>query len=450
MPKVSVLIPVYNVEKYLEQCVRSAMDQTLRDIEIICLNDGSTDGSSQILHKLAGEDSRIIVVEKKNTGYGHTMNMGIRMAKGKYLVFLESDDFILPDMCRRMYEVCEKHSLEVLKTDYYAFLMNGSKVCKRYRKVSHHDNYHKVLDATRQREVFLSDRYTWLCMYLKEYLWKNEILHNETPGAAYQDNGFWFQSMMYCRRVYYLDEAFYMYRMDNPNASIRNRKNIHSFAGEYAFIRKKILEFDGEKRELFTLAGIIDFRLHLWSTLRVAPEYLKSLAVVFQQEMKVYFQNELFDFRMLNVYDAKQFLIGFANIDTFCQCVEADIAERQERYRKLVQGEMIILYGAGKIASRVMQWIDELFLWNRNLIFAVTEPEKTEPYFQGNKVQRMSDLTDYREVATVVLCTVSTSQHYKVMKENLLQWGFQHIVYADELLTGTSWHHGNPFFHQYY
>ena len=91
---VSVIIPIYNAQNHLEQCVRSVMQQTLRDIEIICIDDGSTDQSPKILEQLSHEDARLIIHRVTNGGAGKARNIGLQMAKGKYLSFLDADDFL--------------------------------------------------------------------------------------------------------------------------------------------------------------------------------------------------------------------------------------------------------------------------------------------------------------------------------------------------------------------
>src|ERR1700752_3531385 len=95
-PLVSVIIPVYNGEKYIEQTIRSVLDQTLQDFEIIILNDGSTDSSAEIIKRLQEEDNRIIYIPKPNTGVSDTRNIGISKASGKYLAFLDADDVWTP------------------------------------------------------------------------------------------------------------------------------------------------------------------------------------------------------------------------------------------------------------------------------------------------------------------------------------------------------------------
>ena len=101
--KVSIIIPVCNVEVYLRECIESALNQTLKEIEIICVNDGSTDGSLRILKEYAAKDKRVKIIDKENAGYGHTMNIGMDMAQGEYIAILESDDYILPNMMQTLY-----------------------------------------------------------------------------------------------------------------------------------------------------------------------------------------------------------------------------------------------------------------------------------------------------------------------------------------------------------
>ena len=121
MIKVSVIIPVYNVKPYLKQCMDSVVGQTLRDIEIICVDDESTDGSLKILQEYAEKDTRIQIIRQKNAGAGAARNNGMRHATGKYLSFLDSDDFFEMDMLEKAYEKAERDQADfvVYKSDQY-------------------------------------------------------------------------------------------------------------------------------------------------------------------------------------------------------------------------------------------------------------------------------------------------------------------------------------------
>ena len=118
---VSVIIPVYNAQAHLEQCIRSVMNQTLREIEIICVDDGSKDDSLSILRGLAKEDSRIVVVAQENAGAGAARNCGMDMASGQYLSFLDADDFFEPDMLETAYRRAQQERAQVLvfRADFY-------------------------------------------------------------------------------------------------------------------------------------------------------------------------------------------------------------------------------------------------------------------------------------------------------------------------------------------
>ena len=121
MPKVSAIIPVYNVELYLRQCMNSIIHQTLQDIEIICVDDGSTDSSFEILKEYAQQDNRITVLQQKNSGAGAARNAGMKIAKGKYLSIIDSDDFFELDMLEKAYLKCEEEQADfcVFRSNQY-------------------------------------------------------------------------------------------------------------------------------------------------------------------------------------------------------------------------------------------------------------------------------------------------------------------------------------------
>ena len=129
---VSVIVPVYNVERYLRQCLDSLRAQTLKEIEIICVNDGSTDGCPGILEEYAKKDSRIRMINKENTGYGDSMNIGIRAATGEYIGIAEPDDYVLPAMYKTLYRAAVSHQCEIVKADFYRFTGEGKAMEKTY------------------------------------------------------------------------------------------------------------------------------------------------------------------------------------------------------------------------------------------------------------------------------------------------------------------------------
>ena len=129
-PIISVVIPVCNVDKYVEECVISVMKQTFKDIEIICVDDGSNDNSLQILKRLESQDDRIKVIAKNNTGYGNSVNIGIQNCRGKYISIIESDDFIDEHMYEDLLALSDNESIDIIKANFWDYyeLPNGNKI----------------------------------------------------------------------------------------------------------------------------------------------------------------------------------------------------------------------------------------------------------------------------------------------------------------------------------
>lgn len=112
--KVSILIPIYNVEEYLVACLSSVVNQKLKEIEIICINDGSTDKSLNIIQKFMQIDNRIKLINKQNSGYGDSMNFGLKAAQGEYIGIIESDDIAKKNMFKELYNIAKKMTSQIL------------------------------------------------------------------------------------------------------------------------------------------------------------------------------------------------------------------------------------------------------------------------------------------------------------------------------------------------
>ncbi len=159
--KVSIVVPVCNVEQYLRECLDSCVNQTLQDIEIICVNDGSKDGSLEILKEYAAKDSRVKVINKDNAGYGHTMNIGMDMAVGEYIGIVESDDYVESNMYEVLYDLAVQNDIDIVKGDFYRFIeIDGNKDCNHI-KSAWSSYYDKVINPQENYEVFQFNMQTW-------------------------------------------------------------------------------------------------------------------------------------------------------------------------------------------------------------------------------------------------------------------------------------------------
>lgn len=216
--KVSILVPICNVEKYLDKCLTSILNQTLNDIEIICINDGSKDASLDIIKKFANKDSRVVIVDKVNTGYGDSMNRGLRLAKGEYVGIVESDDFIADNMFEELYSLAKAENADIVKSNYSLYWDNPERIVfKNNLKISEVSN---KLEYCKER-LFEGNASIWSAIYRRKFLEDNGLLFLPTPGASYQDTSFKFKTTILAQRVVLTPEAFLFYRQDNANSSVK-------------------------------------------------------------------------------------------------------------------------------------------------------------------------------------------------------------------------------------
>ena len=221
-PKVTIIVPVFNVRRYLPECLDSILNQTLTDIEVICGDGGSTDGSLEILQEYADKDPRVTIISKEGSGYGQSMNDCMDIARGEYIGIVESDDSVKPDMYEKLYSKAKDDDLDWIKGDvflYYSDRKPGKQLVRE--PIAFRDDiYDIVMDPQSDYRPYWCNLRTWSGIYRTEFLNEHEIRHNETPGGSYQDVGFFLKSFYYAHRVSFMKEAFYIWRQDNPGSSI--------------------------------------------------------------------------------------------------------------------------------------------------------------------------------------------------------------------------------------
>lgn len=225
---VSVIVPIYNVERYLDQALDSISAQTHKNLEIICINDGSTDGSLDIIKKHAKEDERIRIVDKENGGYGVGCNLGIELAHGDWIAIVEPDDWIDAHMYEDMLALASQfdEEIDVIKTpwwnieEYEPPKHVKQKVCKLHRRL-----------ATSARPFTLTEHPIlieihpgiWSAMYRKGFLEECNIRFPEYPGAGWADNPFLVNTLCQARSIIYLDTPYYYYRAELPDSTLNHK-----------------------------------------------------------------------------------------------------------------------------------------------------------------------------------------------------------------------------------
>lgn len=284
MPDVSILMPACNVEKFLRECMDSVVNQTLKDIEIICLDDGSKDSTGEILDKYAAKDSRIKVIHKPNSGYGHSMNVGLKNATGEYIGIVETDDFTEPDMFEKLYETAKKGRLDMVKSNYYAYVSTPEPANTYMEVLKDFHLYNKVFLPCDHPDVFRVRPCIWSGLYRREFLLENNIWFTETPGASYQDTAFAFKVWASSQRAALIKEAYLHYRTDNANSSVKSAAKVYCLCDEYASIETFLDERPELKEKLQKLEISLKYESYRWNLARLTQEFKHEFLLRMNQE----------------------------------------------------------------------------------------------------------------------------------------------------------------------
>lgn len=304
MPKVSILVPIYNVETYLDECLESLVGQTLRDIEIICINDGSTDGSLEIVRRYASKDSRVVVIDKPNTGYGDSMNIALDRATGEFIGIVESDDWVEPNMFEHLFRVAHKNKAQIVKSEFYEFFTDGREggriVPKKSGLLLPHET-NRVLNPRNNIHIFFQQPSIWSAIYEKRVLDENQVRFLASPGASYQDTSFSFKAFASASRVVFIKDAFLHYRQDNLLSSINDSGKVFAVAEEYAEIARFLTENVEDNAPLIRLMKATRWGAYRWNIGRLEPNLAAEFIEFASSQYKREFTEGSFAFEYCDV-----------------------------------------------------------------------------------------------------------------------------------------------------
>lgn len=228
-PLISIILPVFNVERYLPQCLNSLVNQTIREIEIICVNDGSSDNSLSILKEYAKNDNRIVVINQPNSGVSVARNNALKHVKGEYYMFVDSDDWLDPETCETSYSYARKYNADCLMFSYTKEFANHNIVNHVFHddyfvwdKLTVVDKFHRRLFGPIGEELAIPqdvDIIVTPCMQLfKTEKFKNIPFVDIRDVGTFEDG--LYQMVVYkdCNRFVYIDKPFYHYRKTNEDS----------------------------------------------------------------------------------------------------------------------------------------------------------------------------------------------------------------------------------------
>lgn len=252
--KISVIMPSYNVKEYITQSIESVLNQTLDDIEVLCVDGGSDDGTLEILKKYSEEDKRVHVYLSNKKSYGAQVNQGLTNANGEYISIIETDDYIQENMLESLYNLTQFGYIDIVKGNFYHMITsedeNLIKVDTAKQSIA---DYNKAFEIE-TNPIFLEGHPSiWAAIYKKSFLINNNIKFLEEKGGAWVDNPFFYETAIKAKTIIYTNTPYYYYRESNENSSTNNLTNLSIPVKRINDIFNVLEENEFENTEIRTL-----------------------------------------------------------------------------------------------------------------------------------------------------------------------------------------------------
>ena len=280
MPKptrVTVLVYVYNAEKYLIDCLKSLSNQILDDMEIVCINDGSTDGSADILADFAKKESRMRVISlEKTAGYGRVLNQGIKIANGEYIGIIEATDFVNPEMFIELFALAKKHDADIVKGNYSLF--ENEKDIVKDAVLPEESGF--IIDPMENTRIFYQPPAIWSGIYKKAFLEEKKIAFLKTDSCICQDISFNFKVLSSNGKIVLTDKAYLHHRPIQIKISDKELFNINKeFSEAEDFLKNK----DAWKTFGYIFEAV-KFASYHWYMLNLNNDQLEKFALRMRAE----------------------------------------------------------------------------------------------------------------------------------------------------------------------
>ena len=404
--KVSVIVPVYNAGRYLQKCLRSISEQSLREIEIICINDGSTDDSMVILESFKDVDDRFCIIDNSmNMGLSYSRNIGMDVATGDYIQFVDSDDYLSSDALGILYETAIRDSLDMLIFNMGYEYENDS-LRDRYRHYERkieketYDVYNgpEAFDRMRLKGEYSSSSVSEI--WRKDFLRKNHLRFYE--GIILEDLLFTATAFFYAKRVRWISDTFYICtRRENSITTSEDRiKNFRARLIVYSEFSRFVLE--QKQSECF----------------KYALSYLKDLYGSLVGEIRK-IQSINYDFLdvdwVKNEYVATYFSILFDQ-NVFSKGI-CGFTSQIKKYR------FVVLYGLGKIGMKTAFELENEGV--SSFIPAVTKIGE-RAFFFGNRIREIRELSLDNSETVFLVATVP--KHHTEMIDELERFGYTNYL----------------------
>lgn len=399
--RVTVIIPVYNMQKYLKTCLESIVNQTLDGLEIIAINDGSTDNSLDILNEYAAKYSNIYIYTQRNQGQAVAKNYGISNARGKYILFMDPDDYYPHNECiQKMYELSQKGNFDI----YGGIMLDDNNGSMETTDKNIADTFftNRIVNMHEYPDIYHHQRF----MFKKEFLKKNSIFF--PAYKRYEDPPFTLKALCIAKKFYATDIEVYVHRIGYKKTQYPIDVCIDVLSGIRDVVR-------------ICLDNHIDI---LYSKLlyRISKDYTvpiyKYLYCGFEEIDTIV--KEIFG--MLNKWERRNDISRER-----VSLLKKDSIEEYEQVKRILMGKnKIILYGAGGITKI---FIDLYSKYTSNIIGLAVSKNAKKINFEGYEVKEISEYKGFCKEAIVIITTLEKYQNE--IKIHLTELGFDNILVPD-------------------
>ena len=419
-PIISVIIPVYNVEQYLQECLISVLEQSEKNIELICVNDGSTDHSLDILEEFASLDGRIRIINQENHGLAYTRNVAFSVAKGKYIVCLDGDDMFRENALEELLYIAEKNTTDIVYFDAECLFEPGVEYDKGKddyytRRKSYGLRTGKEIFA----QTFIKEKFTdSVCLLMINREWLKEQDIHFYNGILYEDCLFSVQCMMKAKRVFHINQKFYIYRIRKNSIMTSNPYRAENLYSRAIGLRQFL--------EIYRDEELTDFQ---------NEAFIKWIALIISN-IKVIGQNIVDEEveRFSSMPNAEQLKFELALGEISWDRVGRRI-EQREKVEKLENEKNIIIYGAGIRGKRLLEYFYLTDNVSRVMGFLVTSKIGQPDVIRGIKVMEFDSNSDIDKNDFVIISF--RGDEAMDLKDKLEQKGYTNVMVMDEDLHRT-------------
>nr|WP_281273425.1 glycosyltransferase [Cohnella lupini] len=408
--KISVIIPVYNMGAYIEVCLESVMSQTLKEIEVICINDGSTDHSLNILRRYSNMYSNLVVLDQDNCGVGASRNRGLSIARGEFIAFMDSDDFYPEnDILECLYRSAKENNVLVCGGSLSRFV--DGKVITAFSPRDRDYTFHAD-QIVSFREYQFSYGFTRF-IYRLDFLKKNDLCF--PPYGYFEDPPFLAKALHRAESFYSIKKVTYCYRIGHKLLRLSRSKIL-----DYASGLLDLLRFSSEEK-----LGKLHHKLIEALHDDLAPAiYRAAEQNAVPQELAAQI-NRAIDMPLLHMVDLESDTIYLLEGDNISRYVGQMRAKEKEFVEQLVKYKEIIIYGAGKVGTATAEYIQTLNSVHA-ICFAVTKGTNNPSRVNGLEVKWIDELISYKENALILVATYPYL--HEEIQNALSQLGFHHIL----------------------